>query len=126
MGNEVIILGVVPMDFGERLRKCRDKKGYTQKFVADKIGIKNNTLSSYESGKRQPDYEILKKLSDLYEVTIDYILTGNQSTNSPDEMWEEFLNPKTQVFFKDLMDAPEEKIEELIKFWEIIRDRDKK
>ncbi|WP_251169146.1 helix-turn-helix domain-containing protein [Cytobacillus firmus] len=114
------------MDFGERLRKCRDKKGYTQKFVADKIGIKNNTLSSYESGKRQPDYEILKKLSDLYEVTIDYILTGNQSTNSPDEMWEEFLNPKTQVFFKDLMDAPEEKIEELIKFWEIIRDRDKK
>lgn len=114
------------MDFGERLRQCRDKKGYTQKFVAEKIGIKNNTLSSYESGKRQPDYEILKKLSDLYEVTIDYILTGNKSTNSPDEMWKEFLDPKTQVFFKDLMDAPEEKIEELIKFWEIIRDRDRK
>lgn len=114
------------MDFGERLRWCRDKKGYTQKFVAEKIGIKNNTLSSYESGKRQPDYETLKKLSELYEVNIDYIITGNSNTHSSDDMWKELLDPQKQLFFKDLMDAPEEKIEELIRFWEFIKERDKK
>jgi hypothetical protein len=40
-------------------------------------------------------------------------------------MWKEFLDPKTQIFFKDLKDAPEEKIEELIRFWEFIKERDK-
>jgi transcriptional regulator with XRE-family HTH domain len=114
------------MDFGERLRWCRDKKGLTQKFVAEKIGVKNNTLSSYESGKRQPDYETLKKLADLYEVSIDYILTGEDQQGSSDEMWKELLDPQKQIFFKDLMDAPEEKIQELIRFWEFIKERDKK
>lgn len=113
------------MDYGERLKKLREKIGLTQKFVAEKIGIKNNTLSSYESAKRQPDFQTLKKLADLYEVSIDYIITGNESSNSPDEMWKEFLDPKTQIFFKDLKDAPEEKIEELIRFWEFIKERDK-
>lgn len=113
------------MDYGERLKKLREKIGLTQKFVAEKIGVKNNTLSSYESAKRQPDFQTLKKLADLYEVSIDYIITGNESSNSPDEMWKEFLDPKTQIFFKDLKDAPEEKIEELIRFWEFIKERDK-
>ncbi|BCC50910.1 MULTISPECIES: helix-turn-helix domain-containing protein [Bacillaceae] len=113
------------MDYGERLKKLREKIGLTQKFVAEKIGVKNNTLSSYESAKRQPDFHTLKKLADLYEVPIDYIITGNEFNNSPDEMWKEFLDPKTQIFFKDLKDAPEEKIEELIRFWEFIKERDK-
>jgi transcriptional regulator with XRE-family HTH domain len=113
------------MDFGDRLRWCREKKGLTQKFVAEKIGVKNNTLSSYEAGKRQPDYETLKSIADLYEVTIDYLLTGNEHSKSPDEMWKELLDPKTELFFKDLLDAPEEKIQELITFWEFIKNRDK-
>ncbi|WHY15726.1 helix-turn-helix transcriptional regulator [Peribacillus frigoritolerans] len=113
------------MDFGDRLKWLREKSGLTQKFAAEKIGVKNNTLSSYESAKRQPDFTTLKKLADLYEVTIDYIITGNENSNSSDEMWQEFLNPKTQIFFKDLQNAPEEKIEELIRFWEFIKERDK-
>ncbi|GAB6254498.1 hypothetical protein PSKAS_00200 [Peribacillus sp. N1] len=113
------------MDFGDRLKWLRERSGLTQKFAAEKIGVKNNTLSSYESAKRQPDYTTLKKLADLYDVTIDYIITGNENSNSPDEMWKEFLNPRTQIFFKDLKDAPEEKIEELIRFWEFIKERDK-
>jgi len=113
------------MNFGDRLRMLRDKSGLTQKFVAEKIGVKNNTLSSYESSKRQPDYDTLKKLADLYEVKIDYIITGNENGNSSDEMWKELLNPEKQIFFKGLMEAPEEKIQEMIKFWEFINERDK-
>lgn len=113
------------MNFGERLKKTREMRGLKQKDVAEKIGIKNNTLSSYESSKRQPDYDMLKKLSSLYEVSIDYLITGNEHENSSDDMWKEFLNPETQIFFKDLQDAPEEKITELIRFWEFIKDKDK-
>ncbi|MEI3614612.1 helix-turn-helix domain-containing protein [Pseudogracilibacillus sp. SO30301A] len=114
------------MNFGERLKKLRGEKGYKQITVAEKVGIKNNTLSSYEASKRQPDFDTLKKLANLYDVSIDYIITGNEHSNSPDEMWKEFLDPKTQIFFKDLQNAPEEKINELISFWEFIQERDKK
>jgi transcriptional regulator with XRE-family HTH domain len=114
------------MGYGDRIKLLREKNGYSQKYLAEKIGVKNNTLSSYEAEKRRPDYETLQKLADLFEVSIDYILTGKELTNSSSEMWKELLDPKTQVFFKDLQKAPEEKIEELIRFWEFIKERDKK
>lgn len=60
--------------YGEILKKLRLRKNLTQKSVAEKIGVKNNTLSSYESGKRQPDFDTLSKLAELYDVSTDYIL----------------------------------------------------
>ncbi|UGB31666.1 helix-turn-helix domain-containing protein [Metabacillus sp. B2-18] len=59
---------------GKRLRYLRDKKGLSQKFVAEKIGVKNNTLSGYEAGDREPSSEILAKLAQFYEVTTDYLI----------------------------------------------------
>ncbi|UYG93222.1 helix-turn-helix domain-containing protein [Cytobacillus firmus] len=111
---------------GDRLRKLRNDHNWTQEDIARKLELSRGTYAHYEINKRQPDYDTLKKLSEIFDVSIDYLITGNKYSSSKDEMWKEFLDPKTQVFFKDLMDAPEEKIEELIKFWEIIRDRDRK
>ena len=114
------------MDFGDRLRWLRERSGLTQKFVAEKIGVKNNTLSSYESSKRQPDYITLKKLADLYEVTIDYIITGNKNalivsvagqeislTSDELKIFEELK--RHPILFHDLASDPEKKIKELIK-----------
>ncbi|MBT2661908.1 helix-turn-helix transcriptional regulator [Bacillus sp. ISL-45] len=111
---------------GDRLKKLRNSKGWTQEDVAKKLGMSRGTYAHYEINKRQPDYETLKTISTLYEVSIDFLLTGEDQQGSSDEMWKEILDPKTQIFFKDLMSAPEEKIAELIKIWEIIKDRDRK
>lgn len=111
---------------GDRLKKLRAARGLSQQELSDKLNITRGTYAHYEVNKRQPDYETLKKISDFFNVSIDYLITGNEFGNSPDEMWKEFLDPKTQVFFKDLQNAPEEKINELIRFWEFIQERDKK
>lgn len=58
----------------KRLKSLRESKGYKQNFIAEKIGIKSNTLSGYESGTRRPDAEILAKLADIYDVSTDYII----------------------------------------------------
>ncbi|WP_251040939.1 helix-turn-helix transcriptional regulator [Bacillus sp. ISL-45] len=108
------------------MKKLRNSKGWTQEDVAKKLGMSRGTYAHYEINKRQPDYETLKTISTLYEVSIDFLLTGEDQQGSSDEMWKEILDPKTQIFFKDLMSAPEEKIAELIKIWEIIKDRDRK
>lgn len=112
--------------FSERLKKLRENKQLSQEYVAKKLGITRQGYAKYEKGTAQPDFDSLKKLSLLFEVSIDYLITGNEYATSPDEMWKEFLDPKTQIFFKDLEKAPEEKIEELIRFWEFIQERDKK
>ncbi|MBO1000542.1 helix-turn-helix transcriptional regulator [Bacillus sp. SD075] len=111
--------------FSDRLKKLRSNKKMSQQQVADYLGISRQAYGKYEKDNAQPDFNSLKNLSSLFEVSIDYLITGNENTQSPDEMWKEFLDPKTQIFFKDLKDAPEEKIEELIRFWEFIKERDK-
>ncbi|WP_338788768.1 helix-turn-helix transcriptional regulator [Metabacillus sp. FJAT-53654] len=112
--------------YGDRLRRLRKNKGiHSQKEFGKLFGLSESTISMYERSERRPDYETLQKFSEFFEVSIDYIITGNELDNSSNEMWKEILDPKTQIFFKDLKDAPEEKIEELIRFWEFIKNRDK-
>ncbi len=65
----------------KRLKKLREEKGYLQKFVADKLGIRSNTLSGYENGSRSPDPEMLLALSELYNVTTDYLLGKSDDPN---------------------------------------------
>lgn len=63
---------------GNRLRKAREKKGYSQKYVAESLGITNSSLSNYERGERDPDTSILNRLADLYGVTMDYLFGRDQ------------------------------------------------
>jgi transcriptional regulator with XRE-family HTH domain len=112
--------------FPDRLKNLRKNNNKTQQQMADILGISRQAYGYYENGSRQPDFESLKTLANYFDVTIDYLLTGKKEMNSNEEMWKELLDPEKQVFFKDLLDAPEEKIEELIRFWEFIKERDKK
>lgn len=67
------------MTFGTRLKNARNSKRLTQYEVADALGLNFTTVSKYENDKSQPDNEILQKLAGLYEVSIDWLLTGNTS-----------------------------------------------
>jgi len=64
----------------KKLKELREEKGFLQKFVADKIGVRSNTLSGYENGTRSPDPEMIIKLAELYEVSTDYLL-GRTNSN---------------------------------------------
>ena len=60
----------------ENLKYLRQAKGLTQAMVADAIGVTRQTISSYESGRTQPDLEILKSLAEVYQADIYDILYG--------------------------------------------------
>lgn len=59
---------------GKRLNFLREEKGVKQKEVATKIGINAITLSGYEIAKSEPNFEVLVRLADYYQVSLDYIL----------------------------------------------------
>lgn len=64
------------MLFAERLRWLRERKGFSQKEIADKIGISQQGYSHLETGRREPNLETLIKLSRVFDESIDFIV-GN-------------------------------------------------
>ena len=63
---------------GEKLKSYRESKKMTQAEVAEALEIRSATVSKYESGILEPNIEALKKLSELFEVTIDELLNDEQ------------------------------------------------
>lgn len=55
------------------LRALRVNAGYSQKEVAEILGISNKTLCSWENGKTFPDQPMIEKLCELYGVSYDII-----------------------------------------------------
>lgn len=68
-------------NFGNKLRLLRKEKGLTQKQLADKLGLAFSTISMYERGDREPDFEILESIADFFNVSMDY-LHGKSSSNT--------------------------------------------
>lgn len=62
-----------------RLRDLREDNDITQSQIASVLNIKQNTYSQYENGKRQIPLELLWKLADYYNTSIDY-LVGRTNT----------------------------------------------
>lgn len=60
------------------LREIRKKKGYNQQKVAMDLSISREALSYYENGKRSPDIDMLVRLSQYFDVSIDYLITGQE------------------------------------------------
>lgn len=74
--------------FGTRLKKARTNKRLTQNEVAGQLGIDFTTVSKYENNKSQPDNETLRELASMYEVSLDWLLTGrNNEGNSANRIW---------------------------------------
>ena len=60
------------------LRQIRIKKGYTQLKVAMDLNISREALSYYENGRRSPDLQMLILMSEYFDVSIDYLITGKE------------------------------------------------
>ena len=58
------------------LREIRKKKKFSQLKVAMDLSISREALSYYETGKRSPDVAMLVKLSQYFNVSIDYLILG--------------------------------------------------
>lgn len=60
--------------FASRLRALRKERGLTLQQLAKHFGMSHSTLSKYETGSRKPDMKMLKKLSDFFGVSVDYLI----------------------------------------------------
>lgn len=64
------------MNIADRIQYLRKQKGYSQEELADKVGVSRQAVSKWESEQSTPDLEKVITMSELFEVTTDYILKG--------------------------------------------------
>lgn len=70
--------------FANKLKKARNDTGLTQREVAEELKISKSTIASYETGRTQPDIEMLGTLADFYNVSVDWLL-GTKGNNKKEE-----------------------------------------
>lgn len=64
------------------IRELRKKRNLSMKELGASIGVAESTISLYENGKRQPDYDTLIKISNFFHVSVDFLL-GNEPSKEP-------------------------------------------
>lgn len=59
---------------GKRIKSLRIAKNLLQTDLAEQLNLSQQTISLYESDKRQPDYQTLQNIADFFNVSVDYLL----------------------------------------------------
>ena len=68
-----------------RIKELRIAKKITQADLATQLNVAQSTLSGWEIGIRQADYMNLKKMSEFFNVSIDYLLGFTDNPNPPED-----------------------------------------
>ena len=74
------------MMFKDNLKTARKNKGLSQATLAEKLFVSQQAVAKWETDKATPNPDMLTKISNVLDVTVDYLL-GNEttSTNTPDD-----------------------------------------
>ena len=93
-----------------RLKEIRKERGLKQKEIAKLIGISPMAYSYYEREERQPDIKTLKKISELFNVPVDYIIENEN------ERLEKLTDEERKIInkYRKLCEKNKNKIEERI------------
>ena len=93
--------------YGLRLKELREKNGYTQESLAQKLNTSRSRIGMYEQGKRQPDFEMQEAIADLFNVSLDYLFGreeetiliegGNRDTEQAIKLYEAYLKAIPEV-----------------------------
>lgn len=67
--------------FQNRLRSIRNERGVSQRQAAQEFGITKVGYQNYESGRRQPSFDMLNALADFFGVSIDYLFGRTDNPN---------------------------------------------
>lgn len=66
------------MEFNKKLQELRKQQGLTQEELAEKLFVSRTAISKWESGRGLPSIESLKQIANLFSITIDDLLSGEE------------------------------------------------
>lgn len=99
-------------NFNENLKEARIKSGLSQKEVSENIGVAKSTYSLYESGNREPNVNMIKKIADVLNVSADTLLGIDEE-------------PTTMAAHFDGDEYTEDELDEIRQFAEFVKNKRK-
>lgn len=120
------------MNIGEKIISLREQRGWTQKELANRVNINVSVMNRIESNDRPLKDSELLTFANIFEVSADYLLGRSDKKDNYskeknfkiDETFEKFSNnPNLEVFYKELPESDEEKVQQLKDFWEFINKK---
>ena len=72
------------MSFGDNLKKIRQNCNLTREELAKKINTSRSNIANYENNKNMPSIDVLSKLSEILDCSVDYLL-GKTNERNPKE-----------------------------------------
>lgn len=74
------------MKLSDRIQELRKTKGMSQEELADRVGVTRQAVSKWESGQSVPELDKIVALSEIFDVSTDYLLKGVEPTPSKDKL----------------------------------------
>ncbi|WP_025730436.1 helix-turn-helix domain-containing protein [Heyndrickxia ginsengihumi] len=113
------------MRISNRIIHLREKKGWSQKELANRVNLNVSVMNRIESEERPIKDHELKKIAEVLSVSSDYLLglTNNPSSINAGERFQESINdPELKRWYKELPENDEGDLRRLRKLWEIIKN----
>jgi transcriptional regulator with XRE-family HTH domain len=103
--------------FGDRLRRIREEKRLNQSDLAERTGFQPSAISHFESGRRAPSFDNLKKLADALAVTIDFLI-GRETLPTT-------AGPVAEKLFRNFEQMTAEDQDDLSKFAAMLAEKNR-
>ena len=84
------------MRFGRILQDLREDRDITRKDLASALSISVSTLGMYEQGRREPNIDMLIKMANFFDVSLDF-LVGRSYKNENNKVFVEALHLKNEI-----------------------------
>lgn len=113
------------MDFSKRLKFLRNEKRMSQEELSKLLDVSRTSVTNYELGRNEASSQVLKKLSEIFNCSIDYLL-GKTDVRNPEQQDDPFGLARIGFNMKDYTPptkTQKAQIEELIKI--IMKDNKK-
>ncbi len=104
---------------GENIKKYRQLNGLTQEELSKKLEIAPNTLSNYENGNREPSNDIISRIADIFNISIDELYGRKFNINEPIAI---AASTKDGI---DLSEVDDEDKEAIMRFIEMAKNKNK-
>ena len=111
------------MKFSSKLKSLRESHNLTQAELAEKLEVAKSTISMYELGHREPDFEMLEAIADIFNVSMSDLIDKEKPVGRVFSSEDEALK---FALFGDNEGITDAQFEEVKQFAKFVKERDKK
>lgn len=91
-------------EFGNRLCELRRAHGYTQQKLGKMLGVSNKAVSKWENGESMPRLQMLDKIAECFDISVDELLTYGDNLPATDSTKEHYEQPENDKIFSRKID----------------------